>query len=372
MEHSNIDGFRFIDHLQTTARQLRVFSAIVLQLNKRQLPRNLLEQLLINWSIIEEKRNEEYNISKGKITNNGIKTTSITYYLSISSSLGLIYRLNNMYVNSKVSKILYFFLKKQVDKKRIGLSLSEKIFYLYQLLMVDADGIILALEQLKEGKKNQKFLQKNFKDSLSQRLLLKQKSAPLGIEAQISNKYKTINFIWRNSEKYAEHIIAPRYEWLSDLELVKIERDAKSTFYNLSEKGNIFFESIPKLGTEENVRDINIDWINRSFFSTADNIFGDHPNTYFSKLDDKVKKIELGNSLELASMEIDSSASFKLPLYETYLFVCIEMLVKSKIVINFSEITDELESSFLYKAKHYKSNIASRTNESYITITKAE
>ena len=363
-----IDEFSFIDNLQTTVRQLGVFSAIIVHLNNKQLPKKILEQLLIAWSAEEEERNLKYKNDKGKITENGLKTAALGYYIQISTSLGFTTRFNNVYMNTKMSQtFLYFLLNKNDHSER--LSVCEKIFYLYMLLENDADGMLLCLSQLiNSSPKKQSLLQTQFKEAMSARLLSKMEISPQTIKTKISVKYRAINFIWKKSKKYAEHIIAPRYEWLSNLELVEIKRDLKDTLYSLSEKGKTLYSLIPDFNAE-GLKDINKKWINNSFFSVCNIIFNNDKSLIYSNLTIEKQNLEIGESLFNATKAVKSSLSFKLPVKETFLFIGLDLLINKNILINFIDIQNKLKNNFIYNSRRYLLKLAGRPNEGYITIT---
>ncbi len=363
-----VEDFLFVDNLQTTVRQLRVFSAIITHLSNKQLPKKILEQLIIAWSSAEEKTNPKYRISKGKATENGVKTAAIGYYIQISTSLALTTRFNDVYMNTKMSQTFLYFLLVNKDVSN-DLSIYEKIFYLIMLLNIDADGIILSLSQLdNNSSKKQSVLQSEFKDAMSTRLLAKINISPNTVKAKMTTKYKAINFVWKKSKKYAEHIIAPRLEWLSSLELVNIKRDPKDTVYSLSEKGKNLYSRLPNINSE-GLKDINQRWINNHFFSVCNDLFSTNNCTLYSLLSNEEQDIAIGESLLNAGKAVKSSLSFKLPVRESFLFIGIDLLVNKKILINIIEIQNKLKNKFSYKGKLYLLKLAARSNEGYITIT---
>jgi hypothetical protein len=364
-----IDGFRFIENLQTTARQLIVCSEIIKQLNNKQLPQKVLEQLLVKWSSNEELKNIIYRNSKGKVTNGGKKTAALRYYFALSESLGLTKGFNNVYMNTNISYTLLYFLTSEQNDYSDLLQLYEKLFYCYQLLNIDADGIILLMGQLTDSDgKTQKTLQVEFKDALSQRLIVKGELASTNVKYIINNKFRAINYVWRSPEIYAEHIIAPRYEWLASLGLVCIKREKKFTYYSLSDKGWMFYKSIPNIGENGSFKDISERWLSNFFFTLMNNVFDSKERVRYNSLSEDIKDLELGKSLERAGKAVKSSISSRLPLLNTYLFICIDLFVNRNTVIDFSEIFEKLKVGFNYNAKSYSPKVTGRANESYITI----
>ncbi len=364
-----IDGFRFIENLQTTARQLIVCTEIAKQLNNRQLPKRILEEMLIKWSLNEEAINQEYKESKGKITKDGGKTAALRYYFSLAESLGLIKGFNNVFIDTNISYTLLYFIEEHKEHY-VAKKLCENIFYLYQLLNNDADGILLCVDQIAvDNARSQRELQSKFKETLNYRLVTKGDLASPHLKNSIVNKFRAVNYVWKKPEVYAEHIIAPRYEWLSTLGLVKINRGSKFTFYSLTEKGDKFRNACPKIGADILITDISEKWLSSSFFDIASLLYCEQEVVKFGLLPNNTKNQQLGASLERASKFVKSSISYRLPLINSYLFICMDLLVNQNIIINFNDIYESLNPAFTYNLKTYKPKISGRLNESYITIT---
>ncbi len=360
-----IDGFRFVDNLHTTARQLPVFTTIAKTLHNKQLHKKILEQLIVEWSIHEEEKNDMYKKSKGKVTNGDRRTAALRYHLESSPFIGLTKRYNDLYINSKLSNVFtYLLLETNRDEHYY---LIERIFYIYLLLVRDADGILLCISEISNSSgKHQKTLQDNFKNGLNKRLLSKQEFAPNNIKSIISEKYRSINFIWKKPEKYAEHIIAPRFEWLSYLGIVEIKRETKSTIYSLTETGKSFYNNLPQILGEDNIKDINDLWINEQFFTFLDTLFRGN-RLEFKNLPVEKQDTLLGTSLEHAMKAVHSSMSFKLPVVETFVYIAIESFLKG-VILNFFDIRIKLKKLFEYGNKTYLLKEAGRVNEGYITV----
>ncbi len=360
-----IDGFRFIDNLHTTARQIPVFTAIVQILGNKQLTKVMLQRLLINWSTFEETQNFTYRESKGKVTNNGKKTGALRYHIEFSPALGLTCRLNTTYQNTKSAKIFKYFLDTYIEKTFF----TEKIFYLNQLLNLDGDSILLLLSELNSVGKSQSILQRSFKDALNNRLISKRKLSIGKVSALISEKYRIINFIWTNAEKYAEHLIAPRYEWLNYLDLVTIDRNKNQTVYYLNEKGKKLYELLPNVIGTDDLKDITNEWLNENFFSLINSVYVDKQRRIFDNISNKLQDEELGESLQYARKIVQSSMSFKLPLKDTLMFISLYMAIEKDIIINFSSIINRLSTGFVYNNKKYLVRLLGKTSDGYITIT---
>jgi len=364
-----IDDLRFLQNIHTTARQLPVITKIVTFLDDKQLHKRVLEKLLVAWSINQEEVNESYKRGKGKITNDNKKTNALRHYLDASTTLGLTIKYNDLFKNTKISRVFLSLYHNEDDsyKKK----LSEKAFYIFQLLRQDADAIIQCLEQLKDkSNKIQKHLQEEFRNSFNERLILKTNHAQGKAKFKISEKYRTINFIWKKPEKYAEHIIAPRYEWLSNLELVRISRQDRKTSYSCSHTGELFLDNLPSFAENSRLIDISDEWINNSFFSFLSKVFEMENTKAFEDLPQIDQEKELGVSLNGALKINQSSMAFKMPLSETLFYICTHLLLNKKIILNFSTLKETMKNDFSFEGNHFLIRDTGRPSESYITVTK--
>lgn len=363
-----IDGFRFITNVHTTARQLAICSQIIIRLGNNQIPRKLLKELLTTWSLEEERKSLNYRIGKGKITNNGKETSTLRYYLDLANSLGLITHFNNLFSNARISHILLHFILRNEYKITFELSLSEKIFYLFVLFSKDADGILLAISVLVESEgKTQIELQRKCKEVFNKRLIAKQDIAPPLVKEIISEKYRTINFIWKRPEKYAEHILSPRLEWLASLGLVEIQRRANNTFYHLTKEGIFLYNYLPHLAHSSAIKDIDEKWFFDTFFQLVNDLYPDVKRRQYSDLSAMEKKNIITKSLPKALNVVKTSNSFRFPLLDSLLFICMDMFITQNIVPNMDQLLQEFVTGCTIDNKQYFAKEAARINESYIS-----
>lgn len=363
-----VDGFRFLSSLHTTARQLKICSQITYELNESKKIKKSLYDSLINWSLEKEKNDNQYSISKGKLTEHEKPTTAFTHYLDLSKSLGLINELNGVFSNNRLSYTLLYFLSK--SKTGRDIEYAEMYFYLYIILMKDADGILLILTVLNKGNINQKTLQNNFQEALNERLLAKRTLSNNYVKAVINEKYRAINYIWRKPGKYAEHLLVPRCEWLSQLELISIIKLKGSTLYSLTEKGALMLKSLPLI-SNTNLVDIDDKWMVDSVFTTIHDVF---QKNFFSETEHYNETFisHLGKAIEKSTYIIKSSNLFRVPSFDCLLFTCLYMLVENNIVINFSDIINVLNNGLTHNGRVYLVKNAGRINESYITTRQSQ
>ena len=359
-----VDGFRFIENLNTTTRQLIICSQIVKAIGNKQLPKEFLEKKLLNWSLNIEK-NEEYKNQKGKITENNKKTSALPHYFELSKSIGLISNINQIYSITRLSHIMIHFMDN--ESNNLKLTLFEKIFYLFLLIKNDADGFLFLLDSLNKTEYNQKDLKENFQSKFNERLQFKNDSAENITRNLISEKFRVINFIWKKPEVYAEHFLIPRCEWLNSLGLININHINNKTIYSLSSIGIEFYKIIPFINIESQIKDINEDFITNIFFTIINKIYFQNSNENFDKLSHDKKINLLGEAIDKSLTIIKSSSSFRIPMFDAMLYISIDFILNKNIVINFKDIFDLLKIGVSYKNKEYILKDNGRINESYIT-----
>ncbi len=358
----NIDGFRLINSLHTTARQLSICTEIIKKLADKQLPKEILLQLMLKWSVEEELSNEVYRGSKGKLSDKGKQTSAFKNYLDLCESLKLVTHFNDFYSCSRLSYVLLYFMKMDNEK---GRSLSMKAFYLLQLFWFDADGILYIIDELKRTPFSQKELQINFKDNFNKRLLAKQEVANPIVKNLISERYRTINYIWKKPEKYAEHLLIPRCEWLNSLGILRIHKEGSSTIYSLTNGGKIFADKIPTT-FDFSISDINDQWIFDHFFSAFEALCDNFEFESFGNFSQKIQEVELLTSLTIALKVVKTSNSFKLPLFDCLIFICLDFLTRKNILIEMSEILKILSKGLKSEKRSFNLKFEGRLNESYI------
>ena len=170
---------------------------------------------------------------------------------------------------------------------------------------------------------------------------------------------------WRNAESYSEHIIAPRLEWLIDLNiLIKNEKH-----FILTPNGTDFVSKFPNINEIENIIDVNKNFLNQNRFNILTNLFLD-ANTYdvWESLNDSKQNEILGDCLLLFSKILKSGSALRIALEPSLLFSSIYLLCEKNVLVEFNEIIKKLQESFYYKNKRFKIKTSARMNEGYINI----
>lgn len=193
-----------------------------------------------------------YPNSKGLIkkTKTGI---SAKPYIGFFTNIDWLTKLNRVYIAGKAMKV-YQILKKQdvkdKDENSFYLSTFDKSFFLEKILINDYFYISSLIELLYINSNNcsYQYLIETFQGSLVKKL-----NDILGSDRVIasSKELREIRAVrdringWEKPEKYLEHLIMPRLNWLFDLGLInfyKHQRSSQETLYQLNDKGKSLFK----------------------------------------------------------------------------------------------------------------------------------
>lgn len=210
----------------------------------------------------QDKLNEVVN-SKGVIASNkkGLSTgVSAKPYIELSNSLGFVNDLNRVITISKKFKVYAELLKFNLKDNPFKLNLLD-ICFLSESIMVDDFLYISILLEIVYTRENVIFsnIKEIFRMSVLRRLKyfqqdyfgIKYKQATLEIN-KIENRINA----WEKPDRYLEHVLMPRLNWLSDCDLVRLStNDVKGTAISITNQGKIFFECICDW------YDLQCDWI---------------------------------------------------------------------------------------------------------------
>jgi len=191
----------------------------------------------------EESSKIESHLSKYKNSKGLIKKTksgiSAKPYVELALNLDLINYLRSSVVQGKMFKV-YSELRgiDSVNQNYFELSRLDKLFFLEQILRQDALYIFVTLEILFLHRElSLSALQTIFQEAILKKLkkfeeFVKDKGEDRKAKDLQSIRQRIEN--WEKPEKYLEHVLMPRLNWLFDLDLVSFSQ--KNTF-SINERG---------------------------------------------------------------------------------------------------------------------------------------
>lgn len=360
-----VDGLNFIESLHTTTRSLEICSEIIRAIGNDQIPFEILEKQLIKWSNEIELSYEEYKNQKGILTKNNRPTTAFIHYIDFLNSINLITRVNDNCRSTKHGLLLNLILKEK-NEMSYRLTNLEILFYLLFLFRIDSDGLLTTLELTMDSFSSQKKILEKFQNVFTARLETKYKYSNDFEKIKIAEKLRNMSIKWTNIQKYSEHIIPPRLEWLSSLKLINIKRHGNATIYSVSEKGVDFYLNLPIM--ENLTRDINVFWYNNNAVAAFSNIIGEIKLENWNKLEDSIKTKLFSIVLLKAFDLFGKDGAMRMSLDISILFIILELVKNYSTIIEVEEVEKMISPAFTVGKYIFSLHKAARETESYISI----
>lgn len=319
-----------------------------------------IEAEKINKQLLEYK-NLYSGDDKGIInrTKSGI---SAKYYLNLAEGLKLLTRSNRNYILSKQGRLFLILLNK-IDSNDCGhkrknifrLNLFEKSFYLLQILENDPIYFFNIVENLKNHQKMG--LDKSFREIFYKKILESLSnllSSELLTKRELSDLENILNRVksWKEIEKYLEHIIEPRVNWLLDLGFID-GNHYKNGELVLSPSGDNFFNNLKKLyKTYSSDYIINIFIAQNHFFELLNSIL-DKKFTLITNLQETYELVE--------KYIIDSFSLFKtlapsrVNAYQAIYYTSFMLFFVEKRIVEFNTIKKYLNSNSKFSLEWFNS-----------------
>ena len=231
----------------------------------------------------------------------------------------------------------------------------------YYLFSEDADTILTILEILDKEKHPLKDIQirNMYFNAFFERVKMK---------AEISsysnrNKMQTIllelykqNRLPRkdSSNKQNKHLIPPRLAWMVYLGVI----DKTKEGYIISDKGKLFYESLPS----EGLKDINKKWIYDKLFTSCSILYNQNEKTDCKYIEQSIAR----NLLDLYNQMYNDKA-MRISLLPALLYVSMSLIMEQNIILNFTDI-EKYVQNLKFDKFSFSLNKTGRVNESYISI----
>ncbi|MCB0706406.1 MAG: hypothetical protein KDC34_13915 [Saprospiraceae bacterium] len=256
------------------------------------------------------KRFEEYSIDAGqgilsylntkgiiKLTKTGI---SAQPYITLAGELEWISKVHRVNIPGKLMKV-YQVLKSQLDEKESNpfyLSELDRLFFLEVLLKNDFFYLSSILELLFVSSDGCSY--QHLRDSFQVHLInrLNDNIREVQFEGKSSKVIRNLQRVknriekWEKPEKYLEHVLMPRLNWLFDLNIVEFSQVNKVQLFKLTSSGKKLFQNICFWIDVNFGFVINPDeFLKRFYIHTFDSVYSD-----VNRIDNSSKE-EVGNKI---------------------------------------------------------------------------
>lgn len=344
-------ALRLIRAGNTQVRRLGYLTAICGVAKETPRARDLVASDLVEWHLAHA---EDFASYRRLVSGRGavMSVGAATRYLDVAEALSLVSSTAGAVARSPFADLVNI-LAKQAGGVSFAQPSALRLFYLYWLLLHDADFLILVLAAAAHGV-SIKDLQSRFQSLFVERLEAKRAVVSPGLwRDAIDESLFRATHRWRRPERYAEHLLPPRAEWLLDLGMLQATAYRKRT-YLLSENGSQFLELLPRIaGT--GIVDVSGDWMWSESLGTI------------AKVATEVQDVRLWSTLSdadrsdlVAGWLVEAFSTFALlgmkaaAMLPTLLFACIKCTVENRVHVNLAELANWIDTSRIEGIGQYR------------------
>lgn len=361
--------YRAIGGTNTKTRRLAYLSAILLTLRQDSLSEQVLSAKLTKWSQDHRVDLNSYYVQTGEITSTR-KNSAGARYLQLAERSGLIVPIASMYRSTRMGLVAVALITQhQLNHNPFYLNTAERLFYIYYLLRVDADILLTVTDSLlKNDNGSLHYLQETFRDSFLTRIAKKSAwSQDEALRQYLHSRQIEIENEWKKPERYAEHIVPPRLNWLLDLHFLE-EEPFRHHRFEVTEAGRKFLSCLPCFGNSS-FCDVTEQWLDQDFWeSSAEYLMNIRDLLHWSDINEDTRNYIMSQLLTEAFSIFRSTFVPTIPLSQAMLYLCIRLMLEYQVVSNPPDLRTWLATSPVLDRRRYEARLSPRENESYLLM----
>jgi hypothetical protein len=361
--------YRAIEGTNTKTRRLAYLSAILLTLRQDSLSEQVLLSKLTKWSQDHRVDLGSYYVQTGEITSTR-KNSAGARYLQLAERSGLIVPIAGMYRSSRMGLVVIALLMRhQLNDNPFYLNTAEKLFYTYYLLRVDADILLTVADSLLKNENGslhqlQYAFRENFLSRLAEKGVLSRDEA---LSQQLRSRQIEIENEWKKPERYAEHIVPPRLNWLLDLQFLEGEPFRHHRF-EFTKAGLQFLSRLPCFGNS-GFCDVTEQWLDQDFWeSSARHLMNSGDLVHWSDIDEDTRNNVMSRLLTEAFSAFRSTFVPTIPLSQAMLYLCIRLILEYQVMSSPLDLKTWLAKTPVLDRRRYEARLSPRENESYLLM----
>lgn len=358
--------YRAIEATNTKTRRLAYLQALTLILKNRTYTRPQLLEKIANWNKANLQDLKSYWVTTGEVTSTR-QNSAGSRYIDLAMGLGVIAHISGVYRCTRLGRVLITLLDQTEEntENAFQLTIASRMFFTYLLLQKDADLLLLLTDSIESHTKlSLAPMQRQFKELFLERLNLK---------IELSSDEKTRRILidrrrevdaWKKPERYAEHLIPPRLNWLLDLLWLDPEGFAQHT-YSFTQHGSAFVRSFPLL--DKKIRDIDTSWLENDFWLSLPKLVENSNARLWTELPLSEKVTLAANLLRIAFKSFRLTGVPRISRMPTLLYICLS-LSNIGITVTPKQFSDWLAQNQKLENARYEVRTSPRENESYIVV----
>jgi hypothetical protein len=358
--------YRAVEATNTKTRRLAYLTVIVSMLGYNSLEERVLLTRIAQWSQNHRPDLSDYWVQTGEITPTR-RNSAGARYLHLLMNLGLGGRIAGAYRASRLGLVLFALIdEKGTNKNPFFITRAECLFFLYLLLDQDADILLTVTDYLGEDPgASLAQLQQDFQEAFLHRLSHKISLSRDDIVRQRLLERRGQVESWRKPQRYAEHIVPPRLNWLLDLGFLEPGRFRRHHYF-FTEAAKRVLSALPRLGDSQ-LHDVSDDWLESDFWMTV--ACGSIPKEelmQWDQIDAKRRQEVCAPLLKEVFRAFRHTAIPKVSLTQALLYLSVRLALEEEIGAGPASLAKWLSASQTLDGSRYEIRFSPRENESYL------
>jgi len=362
-------AYRALEGTNTKTRRLAYLTATISMLGRNSLGERLLLSKIVQWSQEHKRHLASYWVQTGEVTSTR-RNSAGARYLHLATNLGLIAPIVGAYRATRIGLVLFALTEKQgVSQNPFFPTKIEQLFYIYLLLDRDADVLLTITDGLLEQPgvslaHLQRTFQEDFLNRISQKIELSRDEI---LRQRLLERRAEVRE-WKRPERYAEHIVPPRLNWLLDLEVLK-PGQFKRHRYTLTEAGHRFLEALPRAENGA-FTDMTNEWLTSDFWLVAaSELLNIKPFTRWDQANETDRQEVCTHLLKECFREFQYTVVPKVSLSQALLYLSVKLILEHKIGAAPDCLREWLSSPKVLDDRRYEVRFSPRENASYVIAT---
>lgn len=364
-------SYRALEGTNTKTRRLAYLTAILTMLRHDGVSERLLLARMVRWSQEHKSALDDYWVQTGEVTS-ARRNSSGARYLHLATRLGLIAPVAGAYRVTRIGRVLLALIERYtVNPNPFFLTPAERLFYTHLLLERDADVLLtIADHLLEEPGIPLAQVQRGFQGDFLHRLSRKIESTPdERLKRELLDRRAEVK-AWRKPERYAEHLVPPRLNWLLDLDLLEAGKFRRHR-NELTAEGRRFLATLLHVG-ENGFSDVSGEWLDSVFWEGAlGELLYDELLQDWDEVDETALHGILTGLLKDAFQAFRYSRIPKVSLSQALLCLSMRLILEHQIAASPTRLTMWLSSPQVLNGRRYEVRFSPRENESYLLATAA-
>lgn len=360
--------YRALESTNTRTRRLAYLSALLRILHRESISERTILGRLTKWSQQHRGDLARYWVQAGEVTSLRSNSAGMRY-LQLGVRMHCITPIAELYRTTRIGLVLFSLLTIYGQNENpFLLTPAERLFYAHRILDVDSDLLLAVMDAIAtQGPVALSQLQRTFRQILLARIDGKIEAASdEAFLRQLGRRRATIANDWKRPQRYAEHLVPPRVNWLLDLGYLEPE-PFRAHRYVLTPAAEDLLAALPRIpGTD--LHDVSGQWLGSRYWTTmaTTTLTGQNAPRHWSALDERERETAIGELLHSAFRTFQYTPIPKISLTPAAMYLCIRLILDHGIATSPDDLRTWFTSSPILNERRYEIRVAPRENESYL------